>query len=557
MESCTTNPKTLYVKQSVIGQGAFGKVYKGYEKKTKNPVAIKIIDLESAEDDIEDIQKEITILSQLDHTNITKYFGSFVENNYLWIIIELCAGGSCLDLLKPGPFEEIFIAIILREVLYGLDYLHGEGKIHRDIKAANILLTSLGEVKLADFGVSAQLTATMTKKNTFVGTPFWMAPEVIQESGYDSKADIWSLGITAFELAKGVPPYYNIHPMKVLFLIPEKEPPVLEGNYSKAFKEFISLCLQKDTKKRLTAKELLAHKFIKNAKKTSYLTELIERMNRWQLEDIERNGSSENVEDEDMYTVNSMVTKTNTSKGGWYYGDDTVKKTIQKNTNTDFPNSPQSEDNNYFSTVKTQNEYNTFIQRNETTVANNDINNSTINRRNQFNHFNDSDDDDDDEDEDDSYIKKSPNIKDNIDEMVEKSKLLSISNTYKKNACHGFNINDAVEIDDDEEDLYIGGKKISQKSNSDKNKSLEKDPSSDDDFPTVRKRPANAQPDIEVLNSIETVYEMMKNQYGKQYTSYIDKAKTLFSEIEMNQPGFLSTIIDPVHNILEKQKARS
>jgi len=397
----------------------------------------------------------------------------------------------------------------------------------------------------------------MTKKNTFVGTPFWMAPEVIQESGYDSKADIWSLGITAFELAKGVPPYYNIHPMKVLFLIPEKEPPVLEGNYSKAFKEFISLCLQKDTKKRLTAKELLAHKFIKNAKKTSYLTELIERMNRWQLEDIERNGSSENVEDEDMYTVNSMVTKTNTSKGGWYYGDDTVKKTIQKNTNTDFPNSPQSEDNNYFSTVKTQNEYNTFIQRNETTVANNDINNSTINRRNQFNHFNDSDDDDDDEDEDDSYIKKSPNIKDNIDEMVEKSKLLSISNTYKKNACHGFNINDAVEIDDDEEDLYIGGKKISQKSNSDKNKSLEKDPSSDDDFPTVRKRPANAQPDIEVLNSIETVYEMMKNQYGKQYTSYIDKAKTLFSEIEMNQPGFLSTIIDPVHNILEKQKARS
>ncbi|ORX77053.1 kinase-like protein [Anaeromyces robustus] len=271
--------------------------YKGYEKKNKNPVAIKIIDLESAEDDIEDIQKEITILSQLDHQNITKYYGSFCENNYLWIIIELCAGGSCLDLLKPGPFEEIFIAIILREVLYGLDYLHGEGKIHRDIKAANILLTSLGEVKLADFGVSAQLTATMTKKNTFVGTPFWMAPEVIQESGYDSKADIWSLGITAFELAKGVPPYYNIHPMKVIFLIPEKEPPVLEGNYSKAFKEFISLCLQKDTKKRLSAKELLSHKFIKNAKKTSYLTELIERMNRWTLEDSERSNNNA-IEDE-------------------------------------------------------------------------------------------------------------------------------------------------------------------------------------------------------------------------------------------------------------------
>ena len=270
------DPRDRYDIQIKIGQGAYGVVYRAWDIYIERKVAIKIINLEDIGDDIDDINQEIAIMSEISCKNLIKYYASYVVGSFVWIVMEFLEAGSASEIVKElGPFDESSAAFILKELLTALEYLHQERKIHRDVKAGNLLVSGDGNIKLADFGVTGQLTETMDKRKTRVGTPFWMAPEVITESSYDGCADIWSTGITAIELVTGAPPYANkVHPMQVIFLIPKNPPPVLEGAFSDDFKDFVAKCLQKEASKRPTAQQLLDHPFIKNASKTESLIKI-------------------------------------------------------------------------------------------------------------------------------------------------------------------------------------------------------------------------------------------------------------------------------------------
>ncbi|XP_030623221.1 TRAF2 and NCK interacting kinase b isoform X11 [Chanos chanos] len=327
--SALRDPAGIFELVELVGNGTYGQVYKGRHVKTGQLAAIKVMDVTGDEE--EEIKAEINMLKKYSHhRNIATYYGAFVKKNHpgmddqLWLVMEFCGAGSVTDLIKNtkgNSLKEEWTAYICREILRGLTHLHQHKVIHRDIKGQNVLLTENAEVKLVDFGVSAQLDRTVGRRNTFIGTPYWMAPEVIAcdenpDATYDFKSDLWSLGITAIEMAEGAPPLCDMHPMRALFLIPRNPAPRLKSKkWSKKFQSFIDSCLVKNHSQRPSTEQLLKHPFIRDLPNERQvriqLKDHIDRTKKKRGErdetEYEYSGSEEEEEERDMGEPSSII----------------------------------------------------------------------------------------------------------------------------------------------------------------------------------------------------------------------------------------------------------
>nr|XP_055058134.1 TRAF2 and NCK interacting kinase a isoform X5 [Misgurnus anguillicaudatus] len=327
--SALRDPAGIFELVELVGNGTYGQVYKGRHVKTGQLAAIKCMDVTGEEE--EEIKAEINMLKKYSHhKNIATYYGAFIKKNppgmddQLWLVMEFCGAGSVTDLIKNtkgNSLREDWTAYISREILRGLSHLHFNKVIHRDIKGQNVLLTENAEVKLVDFGVSAQLDRTVSRRNTFIGTPYWMAPEVIAcdenpEATYDYKSDLWSLGITAIEMAEGAPPLCDMHPMRALFLIPRNPAPRLKSKkWSKKFQTFIESCLVKNHNQRPNTDQMLKHPFIRDMTNERQiriqLKDHIDRTKKKRGErdetEYEYSGSEEEEEEHDMGEPSSII----------------------------------------------------------------------------------------------------------------------------------------------------------------------------------------------------------------------------------------------------------
>ncbi|CAH1414739.1 unnamed protein product [Lactuca virosa] len=305
--------KTLdnkYMLGDEIGKGAYGRVYKGLDLENGDFVAIKQVSLENiAQEDLNIIMQEIDLLKNLNHKNIVKYLGSLKTKTHLHIILEYVENGSLANIIKPnkfGPFPESLVAVYIAQVLEGLVYLHEQGVIHRDIKGANILTTKEGLVKLADFGVATKLTEADVNTHSVVGTPYWMAPEVIEMSGVCAASDIWSVGCTVIELLTCVPPYYDLQPMPALFRIVQDENPPIPDSLSPGITDFLRQCFKKDARLRPDAKTLLSHPWIQNSRRVVLQSSLRHSGTLRNIEDDGSVGGAKTSNADDLTTVENL-----------------------------------------------------------------------------------------------------------------------------------------------------------------------------------------------------------------------------------------------------------
>lgn len=373
------DPEVIFQKLEMLGQGSFGVVYKCLHRESGSIVAAKIMNIE---DEIDSFKKEVDILKECKSPYIIRFHGCYIKKNEIWIIIEYCDSGSVLDLMRaiPMTLNEYQIASIVWMVLMGLNFLHERKKIHRDVKCGNILLNRDGYAKLSDFGVSASLSTTLSRRVTKIGSPFWMSPEVITQKQYNFKTDIWSLGISCIEMAEGDPPYHNLKHYQVVKVIVSKPPKSLTypEKWSSEFNDFVSKCLIFDPELRPSAKELLKHNFIKKySKGQSLISELVSN-SLDQIAEFRKMNLLE--EDDDM--INSVIirdaykdTQINYDNGTMIYRTDNIKDDRNTNiqeTGTMIINGDSIEIDNNQNTIKI-NENQQFQNKNEKAKNNNKL----------------------------------------------------------------------------------------------------------------------------------------------------------------------------------------
>jgi serine/threonine protein kinase len=265
------DPTTCFGKLTKLDEGMFGIVYKGKFLKTNQMCAIKVIPFKK-DTKIEQIEQEIAMMDMCDHKNIVKYIGTYMKGTDLWIVMELMEGGKLTDIILHTRFSEPEIAWVCKETLEALKYMHENCMIHRDIKSDNILVNKQGEAKLADFGFCCKLKQKSDTRKSVMGTPYWMAPEVIRGIDYAYKSDVWSLGIVAIEMAEGEPPHMELQPLRALFVIATQASPTLKDTtkpWSSDFKDFLACCVHKTQENRATVDDLLKHPFMKKASQTN------------------------------------------------------------------------------------------------------------------------------------------------------------------------------------------------------------------------------------------------------------------------------------------------